>query len=284
MPESSKLIWSTLSTCSRTWGILARNAVGLWSCRIFRSTRCARAVRSASPYSPRSIRSRITSRTMGRGQIVSRLPRGIWRTSDMALGTAVTIVLPRSTRRPSSSVCTSPDSAASGRKRASCVHVVQTTSRLVTANDVASFASVRSGRTSRPSRARPRGVACGAGKTTNRSQKVGSDGRGDEVATSTTLPSGPCTTSALVSRMVTSRRAPHVENASVPWSPPCTHSAPSGRSRPMVIESETASATWIAPGATRSTATRSGAHLARLPSTPYAMRQTCTSSRKSTAR
>jgi hypothetical protein len=54
---------------------------------------------TSKPITHASISCLTTSITSGRGDIVSKLPRGIWRTRFMALGTTVTILEPLSTRR-----------------------------------------------------------------------------------------------------------------------------------------------------------------------------------------
>lgn len=55
-----------------------------------------------------SRKSRTTRRTRGRGQMISRLPRGIWRTRLVELGATVTILDPLSTARLIEGVSLSP--------------------------------------------------------------------------------------------------------------------------------------------------------------------------------
>ena len=96
--------------------------------------------------------------TSGRGQTVSRFPRGIWSTRLVELGTTVTMRDPRSTARlmvPSTlasglrrlseyAVYSAPlSSARSGTNLTSCAKVVKMRYSAVQVNEVASEASRR---------------------------------------------------------------------------------------------------------------------------------------------
>lgn len=112
----NKLRSSTSDTCWTNAGMFSRKTDGACSTRILRSTLCLRHAENAFPYLNLfeigqklpvpyvvdiyfDISDRIISSANGRGLIVSKLPLGICSTIFIALGTAVTIREPRSTRR-----------------------------------------------------------------------------------------------------------------------------------------------------------------------------------------
>lgn len=73
---STFLIWLTINS------ILFMNRSGSWSCSMFMSTRWLRHAKKASLNLSVSMLRRIAASTSARGYMVSRLPRGICKTTE----------------------------------------------------------------------------------------------------------------------------------------------------------------------------------------------------------